>query len=60
MRKKPTQPEEQAVDSVLRDFGVKPSEETRENLKIEIERQRIRFLTIDRVREKNQGRDVSR
>ena len=60
MSKQPKQNEEQAVDSLLRDFGIKPNEETRENLRQHLEQEREKFVTVERIRGKDRGRDLSR
>jgi hypothetical protein len=60
MKKEPTQPERQVVDNLLRDFGVKPNDETRDNLKSLLQQQRAKFVTIERMRGKNQERDIPR
>jgi hypothetical protein len=60
MQKKPVQNEQQEIDGLLRDFGVKPNDETRDNLKTLLQQQRAKFVTIERMRGKNQERDISR
>ena len=60
MAQKPTQHERQAADSLLREFGVKPSNETREKLLRELEKEKDRYVAVQRIRGQNRDRDISR
>jgi hypothetical protein len=60
MAQKPTQHERQAADSLLREFGVKPSAEAREKLLRELEKEKERFVAVQRIRGRNSDRDISR
>lgn len=58
-KKLPEHPQYQ-IDNMLRDFGVKPSPDMRDNLRLELEKQREQFRAIDRIPGKNRDRDISR
>jgi hypothetical protein len=58
-KKLPEHPQYQ-IDNMLRDFGVKPSPDMRDNLRLELEKQREQFRAVDRVRNKDRGQDISR
>jgi len=60
MKEKPTEPQEQAIDRLLRDFGVKPNEETRASIRQTLEKQKEKYLTVERLHGKSRDRDVSR
>jgi hypothetical protein len=60
MIQKSDYPNKQLLDSLLRDFGIKPSEEMRDKLRLEVESQKEKFVAVERVHGKNQGRDLSR
>ena len=56
----PKQPERQAIDTLLRCYGIKPCPDTRESLRQELEKEKEKFLTIERVRHNPFHRDISR
>jgi hypothetical protein len=58
-KKLPEHPQYQ-IDNMLRDFGVKPSPDMRDNLRLELEKQREQFRAIDRIPGKNRDHDISR
>jgi hypothetical protein len=58
-KKLPEHPQYQ-IDNMLRDFGVKPSPDMRDNLRLELEKQREQFRAVDRARTKGVERDLDR
>jgi hypothetical protein len=50
----------QELDSMIRDFGVKLSDEKRAELRRELESQKEKFVAVERVHGKGVDRDVSR
>jgi hypothetical protein len=55
MQHKPVEPPRQQVESVLRDFGVKPSAKVCENLRRNLEQEREKYAAVERIHGK--GRD---
>jgi hypothetical protein len=60
MKEKPTEPQEQAIDSLLRDFGIRPNEETRDKIRATLEKEQSKYLALERLRGKDRSRDISR
>ena len=53
-------PKKQELDSMIRDFGVKLSDEERGKLRRELESQKEKFVAVERVHGKEIDRDLSR
>lgn len=60
MKQKPIEPPNQATESLLKDFGIKPPETKREELRRVLESQKEKYMTIERIHGKNADRDLSR
>jgi hypothetical protein len=60
MQRKAPEPKKQEMESTIRDFGVKLSDEKRAELRRELESQKEKFVAIERIHGKDVDLDLSR